>query len=492
LFEKLRKILSETTKNLGQKSISKKDIDSILDELQINLMENDVAHEIADEMSTKIKEEIQNLKLERNENSEQVITTKLYSFLHELFLSTNTKTDIIQSILEKKKSKAGPYSIIFLGINGTGKTTTVAKFCKLLRDKGISVVMAAADTHRAGAIEQITQHGNNLNVKVISQRYGADPSAVARDALEHAKKNYIEAVLIDTAGRMQTSKNLMEEVNKLIRVVRPDMKIFVGDSLAGNDTVNQAREFFEYTKYDGSILTKSDADSKGGAAISIAYLTNKPILYLGIGQGYGDLEEFDYDRFLDSIFKDKVYDKVEKIQAPGDMLGVDNVPNDEPKTDTPNLTHQLDPPHLDASELELPSDTDKIVEKMDEEKKLSAPQTKQVESAHRNDDEKFVDGRKNVTEEKMKSVTEITDLKPKGGSFFKKIFKDNKDNKDKTDSNDGKDNRNDNTEARKEPNKKENKNKDKITSEPESDRQSRADNDEVVYLTDDDIDDLIK
>jgi fused signal recognition particle receptor len=469
LFEKLRKIFSESTKNLGQKSISKKDIDSILDELQISLMENDVAHEIVDAMTTKIKEEIQNLKLERNDNSDEVITTKLYSFLHELFLSTNTKTDIIQSILEKKKSKAGPYSIVFLGINGTGKTTTVAKFCKLLRDKGISVVMAAADTHRAGAIEQITQHGNNLNVKVISQRYGADPSAVARDALEHAKKNYIEAVLIDTAGRMQTSKNLMEEVSKLIRVVKPDMKIFVGDSLAGNDTVNQAREFFEYTKYDGSILTKSDADSKGGAAISIAYLTHKPILYLGMGQGYGDLEEFDHDRFLDSIFKDKVYDKIEKIQVPGDMLSADNVRKGEPTSDTPNFTPQLDTTQLDASKLELPSDTDKIIEKLD--------------------DEKFGDGRKNVTEEKMKSVTEITESNPKGGSFFKKIFKDNK---IKTNSNDGKDNRNDNTETRKEPNKKENKNKDKITSKPESDRESSADNDEVVYLTDDDIDDLIK
>lgn len=325
MFEKLRKIFSETTKNLGQKSFSKKDIESILYELQISLMENDVAHEIADEMTSKIKTEILDLKRERNENSDEVITTKLYSFLHELFLSTNTKTDIIQSILEKKKSKAGPYSIIFLGINGTGKTTTIAKFCKLLRDRGISVVLAAADTHRAGAIEQITHHGNNLNVKVISQRYGADPSAVARDALEHAKKNYIDVVLIDTAGRMQTSKNLMEEVSKIIRVTKPDMKIFVGDSLAGNDTVNQAREFFQYTKYDGSILTKSDADSKGGAAISIAYLTHKPILYLGIGQGYGDLEEFDHDRFLDSIFKDRVYEKTSKDLTLGGISSIDDI-----------------------------------------------------------------------------------------------------------------------------------------------------------------------
>ncbi|HEX5672597.1 MAG TPA: signal recognition particle-docking protein FtsY [Nitrososphaeraceae archaeon] len=482
MFEKLRKIFSETAKNLGQKSISKKDIDSILDELQISLMENDVAHEIVDEMTSKIKTEIIDLKLERNENSDQVITTKLYSFLHELFLSTNTKTDVIQSILDKKKNKAGPYSIVFLGINGTGKTTTVAKFCKLLRNSGISVVLAAADTHRAGAIEQITHHGNNLNVKVISQRYGADPSAVARDALEHAKKNYIEAVLIDTAGRMQTSKNLMEEVSKIIRVIKPDLKIFVGDSLAGNDTVNQAREFYEYTKYDGSILTKSDADSKGGAAISIAYLTHKPILYLGIGQGYGDLEEFDHDRFLDSIFKDKVYDKTGKILTPAGVTSPYNISKDEPLIEIPNLNQPSDIAKLDSQS----SKADKITEMEEANEQSKVPQTLELAPNKINDDQKFSDIRLNhVTEEEMNSKTVINEPKPKGGRFFKKIFKENKDKKD---TDDGKDSTADKIETRKEMNKKENKSKGK--SKPE--KESEAENDEVVYLTDDDINDLIK
>jgi fused signal recognition particle receptor len=143
----------------------------------------------------------------------------------------------------------------------------------------------------------------NLGIKVISQRYGADPSAVARDAVEHARKNYIDAVLVDTAGRIQTSKNLMEEIGKIVRVIKPDMKIFVGDSLSGNDTVNQAREFFQYTNFDGTILTKSDADSKGGAAVSILHLTKKPILFLGIGQGYDDLVEFDSEKFLKSMLE---------------------------------------------------------------------------------------------------------------------------------------------------------------------------------------------
>lgn len=479
MFEKLRKIFSETAKNLGQKSISKKDIDSILDELQISLMENDVAHEIADDLTSKIKTEILELKLERDENSDEVITTRLYSFLHELFMSTNVKTDIIQAILDKKKSKAGPYSIVFLGINGTGKTTTVAKFCKLLRDKGISVVLAAADTHRAGAIEQITQHGNNLNVKVISQRYGADPSAVARDALEHAKKNYIEAVLIDTAGRMQTSKNLMEEVSKIIRVIKPDMKIFVGDSLAGNDTVNQAREFFEYTKYDGSILTKSDADSKGGAAISIAYLTHKPILYLGMGQGYGDLEEFDHDRFLDSIFKDKVYDKTGKILTPSNDSSVDNTNKAEPVIEIPNIN-----PISEIAKLESPSsNTDKVLGTFETEKQTTPPQTSELSSTKSDDDQKLDDRLNHFNEEKTESKTKMNEPKMKGG-LFKKIFKDDKDKKDTDDS---KQSILDKLDIKKEMNKNENKNKSKSKPEKENEK-----DDEVVYLTDDDINDLIK
>jgi fused signal recognition particle receptor len=449
LFEKLKKVFSETAKNLGRKAISKKEIDSILEELQMNLMENDVAYEVVDEMTSKIKTEILNLKLERKENSDQVITTKLYSYLRELFLSTNTEIDIIQSILEKKRSKTGPYSIIFLGINGTGKTTTIAKFCKLLRDHGISVVLAAADTHRAGAIEQITHHGNKLNVKVISQRYGADPSAVARDALEHAKKNYIDAVLIDTAGRMQTSKNLMEEVSKIIRVIKPDMKIFVGDSLAGNDTVNQAREFFHYTNYDGSILTKSDADSKGGAAISITYLTHKPILYLGVGQGYEDLAEFDHDKFLDSIFKDKIY---EKTISHSDVDNVASLPDNDTATTLDADTNIISNGNENTS-----NEYDKLLT------------TDEQTSAFLVEPEQLIPSKMNHEQERIHE--ENSEAKSKKGSFFNKFFRDKKE--------DGTDNVENvsNEEIRpKKRNKKETKNK----------------SENVVYLTDDDLDDLIK
>jgi fused signal recognition particle receptor len=466
LFERLRKIFSETAKNLSQKSISKKEIDSILEELQISLMENDVAHEIVDEMTSKIKTEILSVKLERTENTDAVITTKLYSFLYELFSSTINKTNIIQSILEKKRSKAGPYSIIFLGINGTGKTTTIAKFCKLLRDHGISVVLAAADTHRAGAIEQISHHGNNLNVKVISQRYGADPSAVSRDALEHAKKNYIDAVLIDTAGRMQTSKNLMEEVSKIIRVIKPDMKIFVGDSLAGNDTVNQAREFFQYTNFDGSILTKSDADSKGGAAISIAYLTHKPILYLGVGQGYGDLAEFDHNKFLDSIFKDRVYDKTN-----------DNLKSKETSlSDTKLKKPMTEIPTVDSQADIKPENIIKGVDKLKtNNESVSAPPIVELEKKDLDNEVGLVPDQLN--DEQMRtneeSNEETSETKSKKRSFFNKFSRDRKNEGDIIDG--------------KSPS-----NKDIKTKKDKNKKGTENEKEEVVYLTDEDINDLIK
>lgn len=466
MFERLRKIFSETAKNLSQKSISKKEIDSILEELQISLMENDVAHEIVDEMTSKIKTEILSVKLERTENTDEVITTKLYSFLYELFLSTINKTDIIQSILEKKRSKAGPYSIIFLGINGTGKTTTIAKFCKLLRDHGISVVLAAADTHRAGAIEQISHHGNNLNVKVISQRYGADPSAVARDALEHAKKNYIDAVLIDTAGRMQTSKNLMEEVSKIIRVIKPDLKIFVGDSLAGNDTVNQAREFFQYTNFDGSILTKSDADSKGGAAISIAYLTHKPILYLGVGQGYGDLAEFDHNKFLDSIFKDRVYDKtIDDLKSKETSLSDTKLI--KPVTEIPNVDSQADI---------KPETISKDVNKLKtNNESVSAPPIVELEKKYLDNEVGLVPDQLNDEQMRTNDETneENSETKSKKRSFFNKFSRDRKNEDAIIDG--------------KSPS-----NKDIKTKKDKSKKGSETEKEEVVYLTDEDINDLIK
>ena len=223
----------------------------------------------------------------------------------EIFSRVST-FDIFERINLKKNSEAKPFIILFLGVNGCGKTTTIAKFAHLLRNRGLSVALAAGDTHRAGAIEQLSEHAERIGIKVVAQRYGADPAAVARDGVKYAESHMVDVVIVDTAGRMQTSKNLMYEMSKIIRVVRPDLKIFVGDALTGNDAVSQAREFLNFTDFDGVILTKIDADAKGGAALSITSETGKPIIYMGVGQGYSDLIPFKPNSFIDQLFDNRI------------------------------------------------------------------------------------------------------------------------------------------------------------------------------------------
>ena len=314
MFDKLRKAFSSAAKTIGQKELSEKDLDDNLFDLQLALLESDVAQEVIDDLSARLKKELLGLKLERGQVAEDIIRSKLHNAIGEM-LARCGKIDLIEKIKAKRETKGGPFVIVFLGINGTGKTTTVAKISNLLRKNGISVVLAAGDTHRAGAIEQLSEHAKKLSLKIIMQRYGSDPSAVARDAVDHSRKHHVDAVLIDTAGRMQTAKNLMDEISKIVRVSKPDLKLFIGDSLAGNDTINQAREFFHYTNFDGAILTKTDADSKGGAALSIAYITSKPIVYLGVGQGYEDIIPFNPAKFLESIFGNTSIIDVENLRT---------------------------------------------------------------------------------------------------------------------------------------------------------------------------------
>ena len=314
MFDKLRKAFSSAAKTIAQKELSEKDLDDNLFDLQLALLESDVAQEVIDDLSARLKKELLGLKLERGQVAEDIIRSKLHNAIGEM-LARCGKIDLIEKIKAKRETKGGPFVIVFLGINGTGKTTTVAKISNLLRKNGISVVLAAGDTHRAGAIEQLSEHAKKLSLKIIMQRYGSDPSAVARDAVDHSRKHHVDAVLIDTAGRMQTAKNLMDEISKIVRVSKPDLKLFIGDSLAGNDTINQAREFFHYTNFDGAILTKTDADSKGGAALSIAYITSKPIVYLGVGQGYEDIIPFNPAKFLESIFGNTSIIDVENLRT---------------------------------------------------------------------------------------------------------------------------------------------------------------------------------
>jgi len=338
MFDKLKRAFSSAAKSISQRELSEKDLDESLFDLNIALLESDVSQEVIDDLSQQIKDNLVGMKLQKHETTEQVIASTLKDNFSKILAKAGS-VDLISAINTKKQRKGGPFKIVFLGINGTGKTTTVAKVANLLKKSGFSVVIAAADTHRAGAIEQISSHAEKLSIKVISQRYGADPSAVSRDALEYANKHYIDVVLIDTAGRMQTAKNLMDEIGKIVKVIKPDIKLFVGDSLSGNDTINQAREFFSYTEFDGAILTKTDADAKGGSAISISYITSKPIIYLGVGQGYDDIIKFNREQFVESIFNNESlldsYHSTQTLLAHENNV-VPNIEEDKADQETPD------------------------------------------------------------------------------------------------------------------------------------------------------------
>lgn len=335
MFDKLKKAFSKAAKGIAQKELTEKVLDDVLLDFQISLLESDVAQEVVDDLSAKLKKELLGLKLEKEQEATEIVQSKLRTAVAEIFTRTGS-FDLVEKIKAKKGAKSGPFVVVFLGINGTGKTTTVAKIANLLRKAGFSVVVAAGDTHRAGAIEQLEQHTNRLSLKIVKQRYGADPSSVGRDAYDHAKKNHIDIVLMDTAGRMQTSKNLMDEMGKIVRVVKPDVKLFIGDALAGNDTINQAREFFHYTNFDGAILTKVDADAKGGSAISIAHITSRPIVYIGMGQGYDDIIPFDSNKFIDSLFEGgaQVGESIEHVTSVQKIseIAVENVKSENPQT----------------------------------------------------------------------------------------------------------------------------------------------------------------
>ena len=302
MFERLKQAFSAVTSAVREKQLSDKDLDDIVFNFQLALIESDVAQSVAEALTNEVQKSLAGTKVDRSAEPSEVVGERLATVLEAAFAKAGS-ADLVANVREKVKRTGDPYVILFLGINGTGKTTTVAKLAKFIQKNGLSVVCAAGDTHRPGAIEQLTEHAGRLSLKVISQRYGADPAAVGRDGVLYAKAHHADCLLIDTAGRMQTNQNLMEEMAKIVRVVKPDFRIFVADALTGNDAVSQAEQFNQHVGFDGAILTKADADVRGGAALSIVYSTGRPVLFLGVGQGYGDLEPFDTQKFLRSLLQ---------------------------------------------------------------------------------------------------------------------------------------------------------------------------------------------
>jgi fused signal recognition particle receptor len=296
--ETKKESIDEITEVVGEsgRRLKERVLDDLLHELEMVLIEADVALPVAEELTGKVRTALTGRKIDRSFNIDEAVELALKAAVKDV-LSENS-LDLNARI----KAKAPPFVIMFVGINGGGKTTAIAKLAHRMQQHGLSCVLAAGDTFRAGAIEQITLHSEKLGCRVIKHQEGSDPAAVAYDAVEHAKARKKDVVLIDTAGRMQTNTNLMDEMKKIKRVAKPDLVFFVGDALAGTDAVEQAKRFDAAVGIDAVILTKIDADAKGGAALSISHTIGKPIAYVSFGQDYEDFRKFDADWMVGRIF----------------------------------------------------------------------------------------------------------------------------------------------------------------------------------------------
>ncbi|HLD58611.1 MAG TPA: signal recognition particle-docking protein FtsY [archaeon] len=278
----------------GEIAVEEKDLKELLEELELSLLEADVEQSAAEEIAREIQKRILGKKISSRESIDETIKREIKEIL--LGMMETKQIDFLKTVKEKK-----PFKILFLGPNGAGKTTSMAKITKFLQDNNLKVIWAASDTFRAASIEQLEKHAEKLGVRVVKHNYGADPAAVAFDAVKAAEAKGIDAVLIDSAGRQETNKNLMEELKKIVRVIKPDLKIYVGESFTGQALLQQAEEYDKAIGIDGFILTKIDCDAKGGTTISLLYKLKKPVLFVGTGQEYKDLEKFRPEFVLDKI-----------------------------------------------------------------------------------------------------------------------------------------------------------------------------------------------
>lgn len=280
-------------RRIAQSPLSQEHFDELFMELELTLLENNVALEAVDAIRNNLAQALVNQQMKKTEAEARILQALKDAILALLIEPPN--------LCEEIKKSTPPYVILFFGINGTGKTTSIAKLAHLLKKEGISCVLAAADTFRAASIEQLKTHAARLQVPVIASQYGVDPASVAFDAIAYARKHNIKAVLIDTAGRMYTKENLLKEMEKIVRVAKPNLKLFVGESITGNDVIEQVRTFNDAIGIDGIILTKADIDEKAGTILSVSHVTHKPIYFLGTGQGMDDLMPFTKKEVLKNL-----------------------------------------------------------------------------------------------------------------------------------------------------------------------------------------------
>lgn len=302
MFKKMRKGF----KRIFQKKLTEDNMKQTLEDLRNHLYKSNVSFEVAQEIINKINEVMEG-ELVGLFSKKQTLRSVVYDAVVDIVVRAAPDFGLLEEIIGKWEEENDPYIIMVLGVNGVGKTTTIAKLVHLFKENGLKTVVAAADTYRSGAIEQLKTHLDRLDTKIVKGQYGGDPSSIAWDAIEHARSPKAkrddpkQVVIIDTAGRQVNDRNLLEQLRKIKRVSQPDITIMVGDSIAGNDLVEQASIFNKEVGIDGTILAKADMDLMGGAAVTIAAITEKPILFIGTGQAYEDLVEYNPAWFANMI-----------------------------------------------------------------------------------------------------------------------------------------------------------------------------------------------
>ncbi|AAL64671.1 signal recognition particle-docking protein FtsY [Pyrobaculum aerophilum] len=303
MFERLKRTFSKFVESVvsvvKEETLSEKDVDALTSDLYIDLVESDVAVEVADAVVEELRKRLVGIKVPRFGDKNAVIKKAVFEALMGV-IDDVPDVDFYQDS-KRLLNETRPVVVMFLGPNGYGKTTTLAKLAFNLQEMGFRVVAAAADTFRAGAREQLEEHGKRVGFKVISGPYGADPASVAYDALQHAKARGYHFVLIDTAGRMHTDANLMEELRKIQRVTEPHYSIFVFDAQLGNEALEIAKYYSKYVKIDGMIATKVDAYPKGGSILTFIYVLKRPVYFLGVGQTYRDLVKFSKQEYIGQL-----------------------------------------------------------------------------------------------------------------------------------------------------------------------------------------------
>jgi fused signal recognition particle receptor len=271
---------------LTKRSLTDEQFDRIFTDLEIGLLEANTAYDAVQAVKENLRAQLAGERVSRFSAADDV-SRALKESITALFAQPED--------LVKLADEHAPLVIMLIGINGSGKTTTAAKLARAYQRAGKRPVLAAADTFRAAAIQQLEAHAKALDCRIIKHDYGADPTAVAFDAVSHARSGKADVVLIDTAGRLHSNENLLKELEKLKRIIKPHRIIFVGESIAGNDLLEQAQTFNEKIGIDGIILTKTDVDESGGGMLSVSHVTGKPIDYVCSGQGYDDLTFFSQD-----------------------------------------------------------------------------------------------------------------------------------------------------------------------------------------------------